>query len=318
MKALHTALIFLFLFATCPLATAQNVGQIISVNMKTGSSYIGELTEMDDEKVRINTADFGIITLLQKDIDDVDILAKGITKKKPKEKESEIKEEEEEEEEEAYWYKMPTATHYLIGSTGYTLKKGEMEYQSIWVVFNTFNYGITDNLSLGGGIEILNIAFNTEANYPGIGIMAKYGIPIRPNQLNISVNALYVNYSIEEKNNIGIFYGANTVGNKNSHATLGMGFIVSDGSSKTKPLIFLGGTLRIGQKFSLITESWIMPPILATPERRFSDEHEFKSMISFGGRHIGRNIVADFTILIDRQDQFAIPWVSISIPIGSK
>lgn len=324
MKSLRTALTLLFLVSSLVLVTAQSVGDKVIISTLSGSSYRGELMELDEEKAVIETADLGTITLLLDDIDNIARLSKGNKKparrkrrKKTTETDKELESEEQEnklEEGEVYWYKNPSTTHYMFGSTGYGLKKDEIEIQSIWVVFNTVKYGVTDNLTLGAGVEILNLVFNN-SNFPGFGLTAQYSFPIRPDELNVSANAAYFNYP-EEQAHIGIFYGANTVGNRDSNATFGLGFIVSNGISKTRPLLNFGGMLRIGQKFSLITENWIMPPILAPRNDFFRDQEGFSSMVSFGGRHIGKNVVADFSILMDRKEDVVVPWISITIPFS--
>lgn len=316
MKSPHTVLTFFFLLFSLVFASAQQVGDNVSLRMKTGSSLRGEVIEIDEDKVILKTTDFGTITLLQKDIADINQLSKGKAKYKRKsdKKKPQIEQNEGKKEEKVYWYKSPSVTQYMAGSTGYALKKGEMEIQNIWVVFNTFNYGVTDNLTLGAGIELLSTIFNG-SGLPGFGITSKYAFPIRPNQLNVSANALFIVYP-EDKTQIGIFYGANTLGNRDSNATLGLGFIVTDKISRAQPLIQLGGIIRVGQKFSLITENWIMPPILAPQNDFYGNDEGFLSMLSFGGRHIGKNAIADFSILLDRQNDLALPWISITIPFS--
>lgn len=316
MKILRTALALLFLCTSLIFATAQNLGDKVNVTMRTGSSYNGELIEMNDEKLIIKTDDFGTITLRLDDINDIEKLSKGSSKKrKSKRKNKEDTEEEpEEKKEEVYWYKNPSTSHYMFGSTGYSLKKNEMEIQSIWVVFNTFKYGVTDQLTLGAGLEILNLVFNNSSR-PGFGLTAQYAFPIRPDEFNVSANAAYFNYP-EDKTHIGVFYGSNTIGNRESNATIGIGFIVSNGISDTRPLINFGGMIRVGQKLSLITENWLMPPIFALQDDFFRGNEGYLNIISFGARHVGKHIVANFSILLDRQEDVAIPWISLTIPFS--
>jgi len=317
MKSLHTALSLFFLFATFTCSFAQQVGDNISVSMKKGSYFQGELLEINEEQLIIKTEDFGTITLSQQDIDDIRKLIKGKAKSGKKRKNRKNRKQSdtgENEGEDVYWHKNPSATHYLFGSTGYTLKKNQMEFQSIWAIVNTFKYGVTDHLTLGVGFEILSLTFNNSGS-PGFGVTAKYAFPILPNKYNVSVNALYFKAPDEENSHVGIFYGANTLGNRDKNVTAGLGFIVSNGLSDTRPLLHLSGMIRVGQKFGLITENWVMAPIFADKSNFFNDV-TFLSMISFGGRHIGKNVVVDFSIIVNRAEDAGLPWISITIPIG--
>ncbi|HHH52976.1 MAG TPA: hypothetical protein ENK91_04905, partial [Bacteroidetes bacterium] len=54
-----------------------------------------------------------------------------------------------------YWFKNPHSTRYLFAPSSYNLKKGEGYYQNAWLVLNSFNVGITDYFSFGGGIELI-------------------------------------------------------------------------------------------------------------------------------------------------------------------
>ena len=333
MKALRTSLTLLFLLTTFFFTKAQQVGDHISISMKTGSFFKGELLEVDDEKYIIETKDIGTITLYKKDISEIDKLSRGNISKEEEEEEEEEEETETDEKkenketdkkkkrkknqkkrlEDIYWHQNPSATHYLYGSTGYSLKKGQIEMQNIWVVFNSLKYGVTDNLTLGVGFEVLNLVFNNIRSI-GFGLTAKYAFPIRPEQFNVSANAMYLNY---EDTQIGILYGANTVGDRNTNATIGLGFIVSNGDVDTRPLINIAGMARIGHKLSLISESWIMPSNFAPRNEIFvRDDEGFASIVSLGVRHVGKNVVADFSLLVDRKNETTVPWISITIPLN--
>ena len=55
-----------------------------------------------------------------------------------------------------YRFPNPNETRYLFAPSAINLKKGEGYYQNTYLLLHSFNYGITDNFSIGGGFEFLS------------------------------------------------------------------------------------------------------------------------------------------------------------------
>lgn len=86
------------------------------------------------------------------------------------------------------WFNNPNTTRLLISPTARPLEKGEGYYQNIYVFISGLSYGITNNLSITGGISMI----------PGIGITnqlyfigGRYGGAVKDNHY-LSGGALVV------------------------------------------------------------------------------------------------------------------------------
>jgi hypothetical protein len=47
----------------------------------------------------------------------------------------------------------------LVSPTGFTLNKGKQEYRNIMFLYNSYHYGVTDNITVGGGIMPMIITY---------------------------------------------------------------------------------------------------------------------------------------------------------------
>jgi hypothetical protein len=55
-----------------------------------------------------------------------------------------------------YSFANPSDTRYFFGPSAIPLDKGKGYYQNIFLLFNFVNYGITENFSIGGGLEFIS------------------------------------------------------------------------------------------------------------------------------------------------------------------
>ncbi|MCC7507375.1 MAG: hypothetical protein IT259_18865 [Saprospiraceae bacterium] len=205
-----------------------------------------------------------------------------------------------------YWPENPHATRYLFGPNGYGLRKGEGYYSNTWIFFNQISYGITNNFTLGAGI--IPLFFFDGAASP-IWITPKVSIPIKKDMFNVGVGGLFATVLGEDVGTFGVAYGQFTIGPRDKNINFGLGYGYAGDDWASTPTISISGTYRAGKKFAFITENYI-----------FDTGDSNVTLLSFGGRFIGRNLAIDGALVMPTNtDGFliAIPWLGINVPFGN-
>lgn len=149
-------------------------------------------------------------------------------------------------------YESPNATRYFFGPSAIPLKAGKGYYQNILVSFNFFNYGITDNFSIGGGFEVVS----TLLGQPIWFLTPKFGVEVGDN-VHVGAGLLTIGLASEGSFNIG--YGVFTKGDADSNFSFGTGFGFANGELTSKPSFMVSGTHRTSKAISLMTENYLFP-----------------------------------------------------------
>lgn len=158
---------------------------------------------------------------------------------------------------EAYTYsgkfKFPNLndTRYFFGPSAIPIKKGKGYYQNIEVALNFVNYGITNNISIGGGFEFLSLT----QGYPVVFLTPKIGFKITE-KFHLGGGVLYGSM-LGENSRIGLPYVVSTFGTAENNITFGGGVLVS-GEDVHAPTIMLSGTSRVNDNIALLTESYLV------------------------------------------------------------
>lgn len=100
---------------------------------------------------------------------------------------------------------------------------------------------------------------------------------------NLAIGALLIatpEFFDEESQVVGVIYGVGTWGTPDSSfsAGLGYGFVGSEFASK--PMVMVGGEVRLSRRLSFVTENWIFPGIN-------------QPLISYGIRFLGSKFSVD-------------------------
>jgi hypothetical protein len=191
----------------------------------------------------------------------------------------------------------PNDTRLFFAPTGRMLKRGEGYFADYYVFFPSFNYGVTDRLSLGGGLSIFPTGSMKNQIYfftPKIGLM-------RSPNLNIAAGALVIRlpHTLDENlPTLSVLYGAGTYGSSDRSVTLGIGYGFADRKAGTKPVFVLGGEYRLGRMISAVTENWYVPGAE-------------NALSSLGVRFFGEDLAADLAFLraVGKDNSPGIPYV---------
>jgi len=189
-----------------------------------------------------------------------------------------------------YWFPNPNSTRYLFGPSAFTLKKGEGYYQNTYLIVNSFNFGITDHISMGAGLEFIS-TFGSLASgtfQPIFFITPKIGYQITE-KFHAGAGVLYATlpgfFDEDNRSSFGIAYGIGTYGTPDHNITGGLGWGFFNGEFSDKPIITLSGMTRIGRRVALVTENWIIPA------------DDYYGIITYGIRFFGEKMTVDFAFI---------------------
>ena len=204
---------------------------------------------------------------------------------------------------EKYWFPNPQPTRYFYGPSAFTLKKGKGYYKNTFVFINSVDYGITDNISIGGGLELVSTVLSTFLDTrPIFFLTPKVGFKVSE-KFHAGGGLLYVHiptvFGSGGSTNLGIAYGCGTIGSTDHNITGGLGWGFVDGEFSKRPIVTLSGMTRIGKRAALVTENWIVP------------FDSYYGLYSYGIRFFGENMAVDLAFLNNAEIASAIP---IGIP----
>ena len=185
------------------------------------------------------------------------------------------------------------------------MKKGEAYYQNVWVLFNQFSIGVTNNFSIGAGFVPLFLFGGTSSPF---WITPKFSIPITKDHLNVGVGGLFMTVIGEKSSGAGILYGMTTFGNRDKNFTFGLGYGYSNGKLVNRPTISFSSLIRTGAKGYFITENYYIDSAGGS-----------LGLLSFGGRRIIGRTGLDFGLVLPINENMgtlvAIPWLGITAPL---
>lgn len=270
---------------------AQNKANLLKIETKDGNEFVGILVSEDDEKLVINTENFGEISL-----------RKNIIVKRSEVESSKLIEG-------VLWDDNPQATRYLWTPNGYGLKAGEGYYQNIWVFYNQLSYGFTNMFSVSAGTIPLFL-FGAEG-YTPVWIVPKFSFPIEKDKVNLGAGIFAGTVLGVSESNFGIAFGTLTLGDRNRNLSLALGWGYSTVGWADKPVINLSGMARVTSRGYFLTENYYMP---------FGGEFDML-VLSFGYRYVIKKVGLDFGLYLpfakDMDGLYGLPTVGVTVPFGN-
>ena len=235
-------------------------------------SFIGRIIEIGEEKIRFKTK-YGVLTFQIYEITALKLVSEDQLK------------------DGKYWFPNPNCSRLFFAPTARMLKKGEGYFADYFIFFPTINYGVTSNVSLGGGFSILP---GEDLDEQILLFTPKVGIKTSK-KMDLAIGALVV--KLPESTSAGILYGVSTFGSLDKSVTFGLGYGYFDDELADKPIVVLGGETRTSRSISLVTENWLIPE-KDTP------------VLSFGLRFFGEKLSADFALIFPlEKDVFTFPYI---------
>jgi hypothetical protein len=206
----------------------------------------------------------------------------------------------------------PSYSRLMLAPTGRPLAAGDGYVSDHYVLFPSYARGITNNISLMGGLSV----------FPAVGLMnqLRYVAPRVAHAFSEDVAAcaggvLAGAGSGEDGGGIGMLFGMATFGKVERSLTMGLGYGWARDSDETHylggPIIAIGGSRQLSENVSLVSESWII-----TGEGLGLDQQPFGLALRFfsGGLAVDAGAVLVGEAL---KHGFPIPWLSFAYHLGS-
>ncbi|MBB1284726.1 hypothetical protein HRH25_10120 [Flavisolibacter sp. BT320] len=194
-----------------------------------------------------------------------------------------------------YWSPNPRPTNYFFWPSAINLKKGEGYFQNNMLFLNSVHYGVTDNISIGGGLEFISLFSGT----PVLFFTPKVTFPAGKN-FHAGAGVLLV--TIPDEGSGGFLYGSATAGSIEHNVSGSLGFGFAGGEFASTPLINISGMTRVSRKLMLMSENWILP---------LSDETF--TAFSAGVRILGDKIAADVGLVYSPDAGVPFPIAGFSV-----
>lgn len=192
------------------------------------------------------------------------------------------------------WFENPNQTRLFFAPTGQMLKKGEGYFSDYEVLFPGVAYGVTDNVSIGGGVSLVPGAGGDQLVY----ITPKVGVSLSP---KVHVAAGLIAATVPGESPFGAVYGVGTVGDGDASVTGGIAYGFAGRDFSSEFAVLLGGEKRISRRIALVTENYFVPSSVGEP------------LVSGGVRFMSEKLTVDlalFNLLGDQSVNPGIPWVS--------
>ncbi len=204
------------------------------------------------------------------------------------------------------WFEAPNQSRYLFSSTAIPLRKGEVMLSSTYLVIASAQYGMADNLSIGGGFEAIGMSLGY--------VSFRYTFLNRDrHKLSTGLSYFYLPedfiefYSGEDLRGLGLVTATSTWGNSNTHFSLGAAYLYAAGGF-VPPLITVSATARFAKNFAFVTENWLI-----TAQRS-----QTYGILSLGVRYMGKMSSFDLAFYTDHKSPLDayFPYIAYAIKLG--
>jgi hypothetical protein len=189
-----------------------------------------------------------------------------------------------------YWFPNPNSTRLFFAPSGQMLKKGEGYVSDYELFFPGVAYGVTDNISIGGGFSLIPAAVEDQAYYftPKVGFSPA-------EKVHLAAGVLFAG---TRGGTGGVYYAVGTLGDGNGSVTLGGGYGFAGGQIERRPVGMLGAEKRVSRRIAIVTENYLLPV------------SRDNVLYSFGLRFMGEKITTDLALFnVANSGVIGLPWV---------
>jgi hypothetical protein len=201
----------------------------------------------------------------------------------------------------------PNYSRLMFAPTGRPLRKGDGYFSSYELLFPGFAVGLTDNISLAGGVSVIpSLGLTDQLLY----VSPKVGFQIS-DRAALSLGALVAGSGAADLT-VGVGFVVGTFGSPDASLTAGVGAAREPGDrfAETNAIVMLGGQVRLSDSVALVSENWI---VLADDIQL--SEQPFGLALRFFGERLSADV--GLVLVGDVLDEgFPVPWLSVSYHFG--
>ncbi len=255
--------ILLILFLSLALAACSQEVPVAELHVDSTMRYIlrlndeslirGEIIAINGNELTVRTDKLGVIHVQRADIASAVVLS-GADHRRGQ-----------------FWFPTPVASRYYFTPSAIPMDAGRGYYQNNLLFINSFAYGLTRNVSIGAGFEVISLLRGA----PVWLLSAKAGFPVAKN-IHLGAGTLLIALSDlsgwnNERPTVGTAFGLATFGSKENNITFGAGYgYGSVYNERSDPGAFrmtgtISGTARLGKRIAFCSENWILPNAFDDP-----------------------------------------------------
>lgn len=203
----------------------------------------------------------------------------------------------------------PNYSRLMFAPTGRPLAKGDGYFSDYEVLFPGAAYGLTDNVSIAGGVSVI----------PGLGLGEQvfYVAPKIGWNLGdrgaVAVGGLLASASDDRnRESLGIGYAVGTLGGRDRSVSVGLGVADTSDDTDAAALLMLGGAATVSRHVALVGETWL---------RLNHDFDAGEQPVGLAVRFFGDRISADVGVVLVGElldEGFPLPWLSVTYHFGGE
>ena len=138
-----------------------------------------------------------------------------------------------------------------MAPTAFSAEKGRAYFRNYFVYFSQFEYGVTDNWSVG-------TTFYSFLPTNLFSLNTKITLPVS-NRLRLGINAQYMAVRFDgPPEGIGYVQGIVTTGDRQNNTTYGLGATVSNGEVSSNLIGTFGLVRKVSPKLTFISENFVL------------------------------------------------------------
>ncbi|MEO8500411.1 MAG: hypothetical protein ABI565_05805 [Vicinamibacteria bacterium] len=279
--------------------------EVVRVLMKDGSSLRGRIVDQNPDRLKIVTVGGLAMDIPRASVDRIETFAAADA---PRPSDS-------------------NDTRLLFSPTGRPLAKGEGYFSDHYVVFPGVAYGLTDNISVGGGLSVVpGLGFNDQLYYGTARVGRQFS-----DRFAASGGILLARGGDGETDTLGVGFVTATIGKPDKSLTIGGGVVrtvteeysytqsaggAGQGNYRNKasyaPVVMVGGTARLSRRLALVSENWLV----LSKDFKLSEQP-----FALAVRFLGDQLTADVGVVLVGnviQEGFPLPWLSVTYHFGPK
>ena len=156
------------------------------------------------------------------------------------------------------YFANPHYSRYVFGPSALPHPKGEWYWNNVLFEYNTLQYGITENLSVGMGGLLLTTLSGNVALMPNF----KYSFSLaKKHQAAVGTLAFLFNFrGLNDQATAALPFGIYTYGDAESNITGGLGWWVDDENSwSRRPTYYMAGARRLSRNWVIQGEGFVLP-----------------------------------------------------------
>ncbi|MFN3445418.1 MAG: hypothetical protein ACK44D_06740 [Bacteroidia bacterium] len=167
--------------------------------------------------------------------------------------------------------------NYFLTESAINLPKGQIVYKGHYALLHTFDYALTNNISMGGGMDFITLLLGV----PVVLIKTKGTFQLSKN-FYVGANLAYIhlvplsdrNFVIKSMGN-GIYSGILTYGNEDRNVTINLGRSML---YNAQMFYTISGYVKVLNKFGLVTESLSIPGYFSMNSRLYGIGVRYRSL----------------------------------------